>query len=414
MLSLLAATPTMIASRHFVPALLEPHSFATQMTMPTMMASRSFVLTLQQPPGQQPRSARCRTIQCSEQDTYDTNDLVLAARKGKIGALSEALGREGSDINLAVSCTKISAMDGASALVWAARQGQIDCVSLLLEAKANVNAATRSGWTPLYAAALNGHEQIVEMLVARGASVADALSVGDERTNINLKRMLGTMARSEVGLAAPPPPPPPSVPWPSSPPPAARAAAESLDGVPLDWKLAQKQAAAAAAAPTSVMAERALSGMSELEALRLRLEWKAPPTAEEQRAADAARQTIFKFRYDEIARLEAELAAGGGGRAAALAASPLVRPSAAPVATAAAAPVPAASASGAGSGMDDVLARLEAVEKATLVSRLEAVEAALAGLTSSAEFSKQDDPNGYADGYAEGFAAGFAAGRASE
>lgn len=385
MLALLVVAPTMIASsRGFGPAL------------------------------QLARSAVTR-IRCSE-DTYETNDLVVAARKGKIDALTEVLGRDGTDVNVAVSCMKISAMDGASALVWAARQGQTEAVSLLLEAKANVNAATINGWTPLYAAALNGHEQIVEMLVARGASVANALSVGDERTNINLKRMVGSMARNEVGAAAPPiavasSPPPSSTPSPSPAPLAVPAAADSQDAPPSDWKLAQKQAIAA---PASTTADLALSGMSELETLRLRLEWKAPPTLEEQSAADAARQTLFKYRYDQIQRLEAELASGRG-RAAAPAAPPVVVPSAAPtaMAPAAAAFVPTASASSAG-GMGDVLSRLEAVEKATLISRLEAVEGALAGLMGSSEHSKQADPNGYADGYAEGFAAGFAAGRASE
>jgi len=401
MIALLAATPAMIASSSHAPAFVQQLRYTTTSTM----IASSFV-----PACMQSRTAVTR-IRCGEQDTYETNDLVRAARKGKVDALSEALGRDGTDVNMAVGCTKISAMDGASALVWAARQGQIECVSLLLEAKANVDAATSSGWTPLYAAALNGHEQIVEMLVRDGASVANALSVGDERTNINLKRMVGTMARNEIGVAAPPLPPPPSLPPLSSPLLAVPAAAENQDEPPADWKLAQKQAASA---PASALAERTLRGMNELETLRLRLEWKAPPTAEEQSAADAARQTLFKYRHDQIQRLEAERASRGGGRAPTE--PSFVPPSAAPTATAAAAAMfaPAASASSAGGGMGDVLSRLEAVEKATLISRLEIVEAALAGLSSSAEHSKQADPNGYADGYAGGFAAGFAAGRASQ
>ena len=40
--------------------------------------------------------------------------------------------------------------------------------------------------------------------------------------------------------------------------------------------------------------------MSELEAMQLRQEWRAPPTAEEQTLADAARQTVFKYRHDRI------------------------------------------------------------------------------------------------------------------
>jgi flagellar biosynthesis/type III secretory pathway protein FliH len=64
--------------------------------------------------------------------------------------------------------------------------------------------------------------------------------------------------------------------------------------------------------------------------------------------------------------------------------------------------------------LGDVLSRIEAVEKASLISRLEAIERVLANLTGSQEHAKQADPNGYADGYAAGFAAGFTAGRASK
>jgi hypothetical protein len=391
---------------------------------PSMIAtSRSLVPALQL---QRSNVARFR---CSEQGTYETNHLVVAARKGKIDELTEALGRDGTDVNLAVSCTKIPAMDGATALVWAARQGQLAAVSLLLQSKANVDAATTMGWTSLYVAALNGHENIVEMLVANGASVATALSLGDERTNLNLKRMVGSMARSEVGVAppiaavTPPrpqpwPPSPPSIPTPSSPL-AVPAATDDAEALPLTWKLAQKQAIAT---PASATAERALSGLSELETLRLRLEWKAPPTKEEQSAADAARQTLFKYRYDRIMRLEAELARGRATASGRATAAPSTvsssGPYATPTATTAmpsegAASVPAASASSAAS-LGDVLSRIEAVEKASLISRLEAIERVLAKLTSSQEHAKQADPNGYADGYAAGFAAGFTAGRASK
>ena len=62
------------------------------------------------------RSAVTR-IRCSEQDTYETNDLVVAARKGRIDALTELLGRDGTDVDLAVSCTKISSQSCAVAVM---------------------------------------------------------------------------------------------------------------------------------------------------------------------------------------------------------------------------------------------------------------------------------------------------------
>ena len=49
-------------------------------------------------------------------------------------------------------------------------QGKLEAVQLLLSNAADVNAAAQSGWTALYAAALNGHETIVELLVSNDAS----------------------------------------------------------------------------------------------------------------------------------------------------------------------------------------------------------------------------------------------------
>ena len=136
-------------------------------------------------------------------DSYDTNEAVLAARKGKTEALSELLAADKAAANTAVKCAKIPTMDGATPIIWAARQvpltltltlaltrcaswrqrttpsptpipipnqGKLEAVRLLLSNAADVNAAAQSGWTALYAAALNGHESIVELLVSNDAS----------------------------------------------------------------------------------------------------------------------------------------------------------------------------------------------------------------------------------------------------
>ena len=103
-------------------------------------------------------------------DSYDTNEVVLAARKGKTEALSELLAADRAAANIAVKCAKIPTMDGATPIIWAARQGKLEAVQLLLSNAADVNAAAQSGWTALYAAALNGHETIVELLVSNDAS----------------------------------------------------------------------------------------------------------------------------------------------------------------------------------------------------------------------------------------------------
>jgi len=344
---------------------------------------------------QRHQQARSSVVRCAELDAYDSNDLVIAARKGKIGLLVEALSQT-TNVDMAVTCSKIPTMEGASALVWAARQGQLEAVTILLENNANVNIATASGWTALYAAALNGHDQIVDLLLTRGASVADALSLGDERTNINLNRMVRASKQEKDELPATAP----------------ATEVATISDSDSDWKAALKGTAtqpnAATKASASALAEFGLGGMNELETLRLRLAWKAPPTVEEQRAADAARQTLFKYRHQQIEKIEAQMAAGGasGRPAAAAPVAPLVAPAAAAPFAGSPLPSPPAAPAAVSSG---VISRLETVEMATLTARLEAVEASLAELSSG----KTIDPSGFADAYAAGFSAGFAAGRAA-
>jgi len=269
-----------------------------------------------------------------------------------------------SDVNMAVSCAKISVMDQASALLWAARQGQLEAVRLLIKAAADVNAVAASGWTPLYAAALNGHYMIVEELLANGAHVASALALGDERTNINLRRMVSEVFENAASLKPQAPPTmPPLQPLPAV---AASAPPPALDG---------------------------LSNLGELEALRLRLEWSAPPSIDEQRAADLARQTVYKYRYDRIRELETATRSRGGLPASVDAVRG--RPT-----EASAAPLEAFRVS---SGVDGTVSTDKSI-----LERLEVVERALAQLA----FTSGGQTSGYATGFAEGYEAGFAAGRA--
>jgi hypothetical protein len=332
--------------------------------------------------------------------SYDTNLVVLAARKGNTESLAELLKADAEEANVAVRCDKIATMDGATPLIWAARQGKLAAVQILLSAHANVNAAASSGWTALYAAALNGHEDIVSLLVDSGADVKAAMNVGDERTNLNLNRMLlesGSLSAMPPALqqpsmqdlpyAAPAPPlPAPSVSSPPSPAslnsPADQPAAE-----PSDWKASARVETTIASTGTP---ERALAGMGELDAMKLRLEWRAPPTPEEQRGADAARQTVFKYRHDRIQELEAAMAVGGGTMFAASPAPTLEARAATTMPPAAASP-PVNAQGGSGSVDAAVLARLQALE-----AKLEAMG------------------GGYESGYAKGFAEGFAAGRAAD
>ncbi|GAB1290581.1 Cortactin-binding protein 2 [Apodemus speciosus] len=76
--------------------------------------------------------------------------LQQAAAQGNVTLLSMLLNEEGLDINY--SCE-----DGHSALYSAAKNGHTDCVRLLLNAEARVDAADKNGFTPLCVAAAQGH-----------------------------------------------------------------------------------------------------------------------------------------------------------------------------------------------------------------------------------------------------------------
>jgi ankyrin repeat protein len=59
---------------------------------------------------------------------------------------------------------------GLTALVFATRQDDLDCVRVLVEAGADVNQTTRYGWTPLLVATQNRHYQIGKYLLEHGAN----------------------------------------------------------------------------------------------------------------------------------------------------------------------------------------------------------------------------------------------------
>jgi uncharacterized protein len=60
---------------------------------------------------------------------------------------------------------------GLTALVFAAREGDLDSARLLVEAGADVNQTTEYGWTPLLTATNNRHYRVAEYLIEHGADV---------------------------------------------------------------------------------------------------------------------------------------------------------------------------------------------------------------------------------------------------
>jgi ankyrin repeat protein len=59
---------------------------------------------------------------------------------------------------------------GLTPLVFAARQGDVESIRILLDAGADVNGTTQYGWTPLLTATQNKHYGAADLLLARGAN----------------------------------------------------------------------------------------------------------------------------------------------------------------------------------------------------------------------------------------------------
>src|ERR1017187_718897 len=100
----------------------------------------------------------------------DTRLADAAMRGDKVGVRS--LLKQKVDVNVPQG-------DGATALHWAAFQDDVEMAQLLLQAGANVKAATREGAiTPLFMACTNGSAAMVERLLKAGADANSTKSNG--------------------------------------------------------------------------------------------------------------------------------------------------------------------------------------------------------------------------------------------
>jgi ankyrin repeat protein len=64
---------------------------------------------------------------------------------------------------------KVKDGGGLTSLIYAAREGCLDCARLLIEAGADVNQVSNYGWTPLLTATQNRHYKLAAFLLDRGA-----------------------------------------------------------------------------------------------------------------------------------------------------------------------------------------------------------------------------------------------------
>ena len=92
------------------------------------------------------------------------SDLLLnAAKIGDVNRISELI-LAGADVNAKNS-------DGNTALMWASAYGYTNAIIKLLELGADVNASNNDGWTALMWAAKNGHTNAIIKLVEHGAKI---------------------------------------------------------------------------------------------------------------------------------------------------------------------------------------------------------------------------------------------------
>lgn len=92
------------------------------------------------------------------------------------------------------------AVDGTTALHWAAQQNDVEAVELLIRGGAAVAAANRYGATPLSLAAENGNAAVIELLVKAGADASSASPEGE--TALMTASRSGAPAAVKVLLAS--------------------------------------------------------------------------------------------------------------------------------------------------------------------------------------------------------------------
>jgi ankyrin repeat protein len=82
--------------------------------------------------------------------------LIKAVKENDIESVKRIIVCDGVDVNYVDS-------DGYTALLWTGPKGLVDCVKILLDAKADVDKANSNGQTPLHIAAACGRVECVKV-----------------------------------------------------------------------------------------------------------------------------------------------------------------------------------------------------------------------------------------------------------
>jgi ankyrin repeat protein len=105
----------------------------------------------------------CTNENCTTDDEYRNTPLIYAAINGHVGVVRVLL-EGGANIESANAYQQ-------TALHFAAYYGQLEVCRLLLERGAKVDTVEKGKETPLHLAASLGHLPVVTLLVGRGADV---------------------------------------------------------------------------------------------------------------------------------------------------------------------------------------------------------------------------------------------------
>ena len=108
----------------------------------------------------------------SEEDVAGITSLMSAVISGDIDGV-KFFAKSGAEL---VNQKNIG---GATPLLLACREGNLEIVKILIDNGANINATDNEGWTPLMRAALAGKKDVVDLLMTKDTQAAAVNSIGE-------------------------------------------------------------------------------------------------------------------------------------------------------------------------------------------------------------------------------------------
>lgn len=120
-------------------------------------------------------SAPTYNVQTNSPATNQFSESCLKGNEEEVRSLLSS----GSDPNETNDVSKFTPLH------FVAMEGHKEILDLLIEAGANLDSRIDSGWTPLFHAVANGHYDIVKCLVEKGANVNTKCKLGQSVLDIS-------------------------------------------------------------------------------------------------------------------------------------------------------------------------------------------------------------------------------------